>query len=289
MVMNALELVGLAPVMARTEGSSTVSIGLLDGPVAVDQPGLNSDRIHLLPAATTGRMPVCAESCAHATMVAGILIARRGSSAPAICPGCHLLVRPVLADNGMAGTRSASPAELAAGILDCLAAGAHVLNLSLTLSSWSASDGRVLEGALDEAARRRVLVVAAAGNQAVVGSSVITRHPWVIPVVACDQAGRPTPYSNVGPSIGRRGLSAPGVAIASLATGVGPRTLSGTSADAPFVTGAVALLRSAFPAAGVAEIKRAALGASAVRRSVVPPVLDAWAAYQYLLTMSESG
>ena len=44
----------------------------------------------------------------------------------------------------------------------------------------------------------------------------ITRHPWVIPVVACDLRGRPIGYSNFGNAIGRRGLCAPGHGITSL-------------------------------------------------------------------------
>jgi hypothetical protein len=52
----------------------------------------------------------------------------------------------------------------------------------------------------------------------------------------------------------------------------------------PFVTGAIALLWSEFPAASAAQIKLAVTQAAMPRRaSVVPPLLDAWAAYQVLL------
>ena len=40
----------------------------------------------------------------------------------------------------------------------------------------------------------------------------------LIPVAACDLQGRPLNESNLGSSIGRRGLMAPGVAITSLGT-----------------------------------------------------------------------
>jgi subtilisin family serine protease len=133
--------------------------------------------------------------------------------------------------------------------------------------------------------RRGVIVVAAAGNQGTLGSSAITRHPWVIPVVACDLRGRPMNESNLGSSIGRRGLTAPGDAITSLSAEGQPLTLGGTSVAVPFVTGTVALLWSEFPAATAAQIKLAISQASAPRRaSVVPPLLDAAAAYQILLT-----
>jgi len=91
--------------------------------------------------------------------------------------------------------------------------------------------------------------------------------------------------SNLGSSIGRRGLTAPGDAIISLSAEGQPLTLGGTSVAVPFVTGAIALLWSEFPAATAALIKLAISQASAPRRaSVVPPLLDAAAAYHILLT-----
>jgi hypothetical protein len=77
--------------------------------------------------------------------------------------------------------------------------------------------------------------VAAAGNQGMVGSSTITSHSWVIPVAACNGQGWPLRESNLGGSIGRRGLSAPGENVTSLGTNGKPRTFGGTSAAAPFV------------------------------------------------------
>jgi subtilisin family serine protease len=176
---------------------------------------------------------------------------------------------------------SATPDELAEAIIDCINAGARVINLSAALAQPSTKGERELEQALDYAVRRGAIVVAAAGNQGTVGSSAITRHPWVIPVVACDIVGRPISYSNLGSSIGRWGLSAPGDNITSLGTEGKPLTFSGTSAAAPFVTGAIALVWSEFPNANAARIKLAVTQASLVRRnSVVPPLLDAWGAYQ---------
>jgi subtilisin family serine protease len=128
-----------------------------------------------------------------------------------------------------------------------------------------------------------VLIVAAAGNQGTLGSSAITRHPWVIPVVACDLRGRPINESNLGSSIGTRGLSAPGDGIASLGSEGKSLTLSGTSVAVPFVAGAIVLLWSEFPAATAAQIKLALMPGPR-RASVVPSLLNAAVAYQILLT-----
>ena len=92
--------------------------------------------------------------------------------------------------------------------------------------------------------------------------------------------------SNMGSSIGRRGLSAPGEAITSFGAVGKPLTLGGgTSVATPFVTGAIALLWSAFPKATAAQVKIAVTQAYAPRRTmIVPPLLTAWAAYQFLIT-----
>ena len=88
--------------------------------------------------------------------------------------------------------------------------------------------------------------------------------------------------SNLGSSIARRGLMAPGDAVTSLGTNGKPVTSGGTSAAAPFVTGAIALLWSMFPEARPAEVKSVVTGAGVRRATVVPPLLDAWAAYQLM-------
>ncbi len=64
-------------------------------------------------------------------------------------------------------------------------------------------------------------------------------------------------------------------------------TRSGTSVAAPFVTGTLALLWSLFPDAAAGLVKLAVTQAGvARRRSVVPPLLDGWGAYQALANAS---
>lgn len=286
--MLALDLVKLTPLMQRTSGSSEVRIGLIDGPVATRHPDLSSQRFAEISGQGGGSCTqATSTACLHGTFVAGILSAKRGSPAPAICPGCTLLIRPIFveATSGQDQMPSATPQELAAAMIECIDVGARVINLSLALAQPSAKDEQALDEALNQAVKRGVLVVAAAGNQGTLGSSAITRHPWVIPVASCDLHGRPMQESNLGNSIGRQGLSAPGDAVTSLSTTGAPLTLRGTSVAVPFVTGAIALVWSEFPAATAAQIKLALIHASTLRRaSVVPPLLDATAAYQFLLT-----
>lgn len=284
--MDALELVRLRPLMARSEGRSEVVIALIDGPVALSHPDLSGARIREVSGAThSSCLRADSLACTHATFVAGMLVAKRGSQAPAICPGCTLLIRPIFAEstNGSHQMPSADPGELATAIIDSVDASARLINLSAALIHPSPKGERKLQRALDYATRRGVLVVAAAGNQGSISSSAITRHPWVIPVAGCDSRGIPTPESNLGTSIGRRGLAAPAQNITSLGTDGGFQTFGGTSAAAPFVAGTIALLWSEFLPALAGEVKLAILQSSrGARNSLVPPLLDAWAAYQVL-------
>ena len=278
--------------MQITRGREQTRIALIDGPVDTSLPGLSTARIHEVPGKISGACErVNSVSCMHGTFVAGILCASRSSAAPAICPDCTLLIRPIFAETTALQRQmpSATPEELAMAIADCVEAGAHVINLSAALANPSASGERRLEAVLDYSAKRGVIVVAAAGNQGIVGSSTVTHHPWVIPVIACDSGGRPLSYSNLGHSTGRRGLSAPGQDITSLAANGRPATFGGTSAAAPFVTGTIALLLSMFPNATAASVKLAVTSAAGVTRTtVVPPLLNAWAAYQALRTTHTS-
>jgi subtilisin family serine protease len=280
--MTPLDLVNLTQLIHRTSGRPDVTIGLVDGPVAINHPELASQHIreiHESSACTRAN----SSACLHGTFVAGILSAKRGTAAPAICPDCTLLVRPIFTETAAVNDAvpSATPEELAQGILDCIDGGADVVNVSAALTQPSLKSDRALKEALDYAAKRRVIIVVAAGNQGAVGSTVITCHPWIIPVVGYDLHGRPLNHSNLGSSIGRRGLGAPGDRITSLGAEGQPVTLGGTSAAAPFVTGAIALIWSEFPTATAAELKLAIIQANTSRRTtVVPPLLDAWAAYQ---------
>jgi subtilisin family serine protease len=270
--------------MKLTRGRADVVVGLLDGPVALEHSDLTTSNIRTLGGIRGACRDTASEACRHGTFVAGILAARRGARAPAIAPDCTIVVRPVFLEAGRVREQpSATPGELAEAIVDCVDAGARILNLSAALAGQSFGADRELGEALEYTARRGVLVVAAAGNQGAVAGSAITRHPWVIPVAACDRTGRPLEQSNLGRSIGSRGLGAPGQGVASLTPEGDPAVAAGTSIAAPFVTGAAALLWSAFPDAAAVEIQRALRSSPVGRRmTVVPPLLDAWGAYEVL-------
>jgi hypothetical protein len=98
--------VGLRPLMELTSGRRETMVALIEGPVAIDHPELASENIREV----SGGLPAkCARSdtiaCTHGTFVGGILHARRGSRAPAICPRANTanLFRGGLGERGDAG------------------------------------------------------------------------------------------------------------------------------------------------------------------------------------------
>jgi subtilisin family serine protease len=269
-------LVGLTALMEATPGSASVPIAVIDGPVDTGHAALSAARIEKL-----GEEACEGLACRHGTLVAGLLAASRDCTSPGICPGCPILLWPIfVADEDGPAAR---PQELAVAILQAIAAGARVINLSLALLDSTTAGATAVHDALDVAMQQGALVAAAAGNQGVVGSTPITRHPWVIPTVACDGAGRPLAMTNLSASAGRNGLLAPGQSIVGVKAGGGFERADGTSVAVPFVTGALALLASLCPWANAAALRHAVTAPGIPRRSIVPPLLDATAAWRALM------
>jgi subtilase family protein len=109
--MIPLELAKLTMLMKRTSGSPEVKIGLIDGPVVTQHPDLAGERLREIPG---NNGAACAQAnstaCLHGTFVAGILSAKRNSPAPAICPDCILLIRPIFAEQITGGEQMPSAA-----------------------------------------------------------------------------------------------------------------------------------------------------------------------------------
>jgi subtilisin family serine protease len=254
--------------MSRTRGVPDLRVGLIDGPVLTAHPGLSDARIEFVDHSHR-RTTADDVGCDHATAVAGILVADRGSGAPGICPGVTLLVRPIFSSARPGRAPTADLDQLASAIIELADSGVRLINMSLVLNQ-SCDGSRALQEALDCASSHGLILVAAAGSEAAVSGSAIVRHRCVVPVVAFDQRGRPARLSNLGHTIGRRGVGAPTAGLVSL---------GGTSAAAAIVTGVLGLLASEFPEARSTDLVRAVTRPETSRRSIVPPMLDAWRTY----------
>lgn len=272
----------LNSLMAATAGNPAIAIGIIDGPTDLSHPDLQKARIQELSNADCEAIDSLA--CLHGTFTAGMLAADRSSQAPALCPDCTFILRPIFCETGRdrPPCPEVTPEQLAEALQETLNAGANIVNLSLGLSAPRLLSAPELQKTFERARRLGALVVAASGNLKQIGPVPLFDHPWVIPVAACDRLGRITPGSNTGLSVGRRGLMAPGQQIVSTAPGGGYTATSGTSTAAPFVTGAIALLWSLYPNASAAEIRRAILRPDIRRGSIAPPPLDARASWQQL-------
>jgi subtilisin family serine protease len=156
--MTPLDLVKLPELMKVTSGRSEIAVGMVDGPIAISHADLARSSVREVAGDARAQ---CAQTdsaaCVHGTFVAGILSAKRGSTAPAICPDCTLLVNPVFSEAaaGSAEHPSSTQEELAAAILKCIEAGVRVVNLSLAVTRPSSKGERVEACARSHRATRR--------------------------------------------------------------------------------------------------------------------------------------
>jgi subtilisin family serine protease len=294
--MDPLSQIRLHSIMNISSGNPDIKIGLIDGPLDYTHTAFQGSRIR---AVKESQLAACKSAssiaCRHCTFVAGILCAKRGFSAPAICPGCTMLLRPIFMDETRRTNNkgvnkdiifpSTAPEELSEAIIEVVDGGARIINLSLGLSTSSLMTYPTLQEAYDYARRHEAIILAASGNHGNIGGISLLNNQWIIPVAACNENGLLDPISNFGQSIGIRGLMAPGINITSTSSGGGYIQMSGTSFAVPFVTGALALLWSIFPKARTAEVIRAlrpAVSSYGPRKSIIPPLVDIEAAYHAL-------
>jgi len=299
--------------MNISKGDPNITIGLIDGPVDIGHPAFEESTIKVVNESQTVKCnAVDSMACIHGTFVAGILCAKRGLSAPAICSGCTILLRPIFSEklqtknndiniysiskkinqnqNDVYYFPSSSPEELSKSIVEVVDKGAKIINLSLGLSNSSLTLYTKLQEAYDYARKKGVIIVAASGNQGNIGGLSLIENDWIIPVAACDEYGRLNSMSNIGTSIGTRGLMAPGTNITSTySVDSSFKKLSGTSFATPFVTGAIALLWSLFPKASAGQIVYSIRNRHKYinhNRSIIPPLLNVETAYNILKKMT---
>lgn len=167
----------------------------------------------------------------HGTAVAS-LIASNDPAAPGVAPAAELISIRVGDESGQADSFA-----LAAGILAAVDSGAQIINISMGTSE----DNPLIEEAVRFAHDRHVLIVAASGNSGQADASYPAAYPSVISVGAVDARGEHLDFSNYGTYLS---VTAPGYAIQAAWPGDRYATISGTSASAPIVTGAIAATMS---------------------------------------------
>ncbi|RYD41150.1 MAG: peptidase S8, partial [Verrucomicrobiaceae bacterium] len=167
----------------------------------------------------------------HGTAVAS-LIASNDPSAPGLAPAAEIISIRVSDESGRADAF-----ELAAGILAAVDSGAQLINISM----GTTENNPLIEDAVLHAHERNVLIVAASGNSEQAEACYPAAYPSVISVGAVDARGEHLDFSNYGSYLS---LTAPGYALNTAWPGNRYASISGTSASAPIVTGAIAATMS---------------------------------------------
>ncbi|NQX01015.1 S8 family serine peptidase [bacterium] len=167
----------------------------------------------------------------HGTAVAS-LIAGNDPSARGVAPAAKLISIRVGDESGKADSFA-----LAAGILAAVDAGVHLINCSM----GTTENNPLIEDAVLYAQERDVMIVAAAGNSEQAEACYPAAYPSVISVGAVDARGEHLDFSNYGTFLS---LTAPGYSIAAAWPGNRYTRISGTSASAPIVAGAIAATMS---------------------------------------------
>ena len=252
----AQQELGFASVWKRTRGAG-VTVAVVDS--GVDANPQFGDRVipgQDLVAGTKRGIPPGADCVGHGTAVASIIAAAPvpGVSFTGVAPAARILSVKI------SGTDTFPTSVTPQGIMDAVQFGADVINLSLA----TPDDVQGLRTAVEYALHHNVVVVAAAGNDIGQGSSDGTdgtgpfypaAYPGVLAVGAVGPGGVLAGFSDRYTPVG---VTAPGVNITSAYPGTFPAAYApvqnGTSFAAAFVSGVVALVRSAHPGLNAAQV-----------------------------------
>jgi len=170
----------------------------------------------------------------HGTEICSLIFGRSEGHV-GLAAGCGGVALPVFFRR-RDGIRSASQVAIAHAVTLAVECGADVVNISAGQLVAVPEIGQHLENALRLCVEKRVLVVAAAGNDGCDCIHVPAAVPSVLAVGAMDDLGRPLPASNWGRSYRSNGVLAPGASLATTSVGGLPVRRSGTSFAAAVVT-----------------------------------------------------
>ena len=203
-----------------------------------------------LVAGTKPGIPPGADCVGHGTAVASIIAAAPvpGVSFTGVAPAARILSVKI------SGTDTFPTSVTPQGIVDAVQFGADVINLSLA----TPDDVPALRNAVEYALSHNVVVVAAAGNdlpQGGAGPFYPAAYPGVLAVGAVGPGGALAAFSDRHTPVA---VTAPGVNVTSAYPGTFPDAYApvqnGTSFAAAFVSGVVALVRSAHPGLSAAQV-----------------------------------
>jgi len=238
---------------ALTEGDDSVTVAVLDTGIDLNHPEYKDallpgyDFVDILDGAEEfigdylGADTIPEDEVGHGTHVAGVITAKGKNMPRGVAPRCRILPVRVLAAMEKDGRRVGAGAveNINNGVKWAIDNGAQVINMSLGVRHTGG--GLPHREVIDYAQRKGVTVVAAAGNDGRQELYYPGAFPSVIAVGAADDSGNVAEFSTFGEQVS---FIAPGVDVYSTSLDHGYAFSTGTSHAAPFVTGAVALMKS---------------------------------------------
>ena len=159
--MDTLKQVRLQSLMAKSTGSNSIAVGIIDGPVDLNHEAFATSKIRTARGADIVACKTAnSVACMHGTFVTGILTGKHGLHAPALCPACEIILRPIFSEESHGQELelpSSTPDELAEAIVECIQAGANIINLSIGLSTTSLTRLRQVEELMNLQSRKEYL------------------------------------------------------------------------------------------------------------------------------------
>lgn len=238
---------------AFSEGDDAITVAILDTGIDLDHPEYRDavlpghDFVDILDGADEfigdylGADAIPEDEVGHGTHVAGVITAKGKNMPRGVAPRCRILPVRVLAAMNKDGRRvgAGSVENINNGVKWAIDNGAQVINMSLGVRHTGG--GLPHSEVMDYAKRMGVTVVAASGNDGRQELYYPGAFPSVIAVGAADESGNVAEFSTFGDHVS---FIAPGVEVYSTSIEDGYAFSTGTSHAAPFVTGAVALMKS---------------------------------------------
>ena len=152
-----------------------------------------------------------------------------------VAPAADILSIRVTNENG-----SSDSFTLAEAIIQAVDGGAEVINISM----GSSVDSRIVSNAVNYAIEQGSVIIASAGNEGVSGLAFPAGNEGVISVGAIEASGEHVDFSNTSNQLD---IVAPGFQVNAAWEEDKLIPFSGTSASAPYVSGAIAAVMSLEP------------------------------------------
>ena len=233
---------------ARAKGytGKGVTIAVIDGPVDTSNPALKGANITDKSRCTIQDSP---EGVRHATEMAIILVSPITGVAPDATLYTYQSSTSTTTSNGSCDSNGDRLNTIAALINQAVEDGAQFISVSQTVNESS----NELKWAITNAITKGVIIVAAAGNEALPDDiTTLGRYSGVVGVSAINSDGTFASYSSWGDGVVTAAFGAP-YNTYDVNTGE-PVTVQGTSISTPLVAGMLALARQKWPDATTNQI-----------------------------------